>query len=133
MKIGFANGCFDCLHMGHRHFLKECLAQCDHLIVAVNHDASVRALKGPDRPYQPLMKRIDALLGYLHHAPGRKDCSVVPFMGDADKIIEALGPDLVFRGEDQFGVGRHITIPVVRILRIPGFSTTSQAQRREPI
>lgn len=38
MRIGFANGVFDCLHAGHIYMLKECRRHCDYLIVAVNHD-----------------------------------------------------------------------------------------------
>ncbi|MDR1254886.1 MAG: adenylyltransferase/cytidyltransferase family protein [Puniceicoccales bacterium] len=49
-SLVFTNGCFDLLHVGHVHFLKEAAAQADVLWVAVNSDASVRMLKGPTRP-----------------------------------------------------------------------------------
>src|SRR5438876_9982240 len=48
--IAFANGCFDVLHVGHVRYLQGAVAQADRLIVAVNDDRSVRALKGPGRP-----------------------------------------------------------------------------------
>jgi len=50
LTIAFANGCFDLLHVGHVRYLQGAAREADRLIVAVNADASVRALKGPDRP-----------------------------------------------------------------------------------
>jgi cytidyltransferase-like protein len=50
MKIGFTNGCFDVLHVGHVRLLGFARDHCDRLIVGLNSDASVRALKGPGRP-----------------------------------------------------------------------------------
>lgn len=49
-QVVFTNGCFDLLHVGHITYLQEAAALGDRLVVAVNSDASVRALKGPDRP-----------------------------------------------------------------------------------
>jgi len=49
-KIVFTNGCFDILHPGHIAYLNEAKAQGDLLVVGINSDASVRKLKGPDRP-----------------------------------------------------------------------------------
>src|SRR6266436_8599123 len=48
--IAFANGCFDLLHVGHVRYLQGAAAEADRLIVAVNDDESVCALKGPGRP-----------------------------------------------------------------------------------
>src|SRR5205823_671586 len=49
-RVAFTNGCFDVLHAGHVQYLQEARAQADLLVVALNSDASVRALKGPGRP-----------------------------------------------------------------------------------
>ena len=49
-KIIFTNGCFDILHRGHLHYLKECKTMGDILIVGLNSDQSVKKLKGPKRP-----------------------------------------------------------------------------------
>lgn len=49
-RLVFTNGCFDLLHVGHVRYLAAARALGDALVVAVNGDASVRALKGPDRP-----------------------------------------------------------------------------------
>lgn len=51
--VGFANGCFDILHVGHVRYLEGAKALVDRLIVAVNDDASVRGLKGEGRPVMP--------------------------------------------------------------------------------
>jgi rfaE bifunctional protein nucleotidyltransferase chain/domain len=48
--IAFANGCFDLLHVGHVRYLQGAAKEADRLIVAVNADETVRALKGPGRP-----------------------------------------------------------------------------------
>ncbi len=52
-RVAFTNGCFDVLHAGHVQYLQEARAQADLLVVGLNSDASVRALKGPDRPVNP--------------------------------------------------------------------------------
>ncbi len=62
-KIVFTNGCFDLLHAGHVAYLQQARALGDRLLVAVNDDASVRALKGPTRPLNPLADRQAVLAG----------------------------------------------------------------------
>ena len=57
--IAFANGCFDLLHVGHVRYLQAAAAEADRLIVAVNDDASVAALKGPGRPILPAADRAE--------------------------------------------------------------------------
>ena len=56
------NGCFDLLHSGHLHFLESASSLGDHLWIALNGDASIRALKGPSRPLQTQLERAYALL-----------------------------------------------------------------------
>ena len=48
--IAFANGCFDLLHVGHVRYLQAAAREADRLVVAINDDQSVSALKGPHRP-----------------------------------------------------------------------------------
>ena len=57
--LAFANGCFDLLHVGHVRYLQGAAAEADRLIVAVNDDASVDALKGPGRPILPAAARAE--------------------------------------------------------------------------
>ena len=63
-SVVFTNGCFDVLHPGHVRYLEQARALGDLLIVAVNSDGSVRRLKGPDRPVNPVEDRA-ALLAAL--------------------------------------------------------------------
>lgn len=60
-KLIFTNGCFDILHVGHVRCLQEARAMGDALAVALNGDASVRALKGPTRPINPEQDRAEVL------------------------------------------------------------------------
>ena len=59
--IVFTNGVFDLLHPGHVRYLAEARAQGDALIVGVNSDRSVRAIKGPTRPITPELERAEVL------------------------------------------------------------------------
>ena len=60
-RLVFTNGCFDLLHVGHVRYLQAARALGDALVVAVNGDASVRALKGPSRPVNPEADRAEVL------------------------------------------------------------------------
>ncbi len=62
-KLVFTNGCFDLLHVGHVRYLQAARALGDALLVAVNGDASVRALKGPTRPINSEADRAEVLAG----------------------------------------------------------------------
>jgi len=60
-RVVFTNGCFDLLHPGHIQSLEQARALGDALIVGINGDASVRELKGPDRPILPELERAEIL------------------------------------------------------------------------
>ncbi len=100
-KVGFTNGCFDILHYGHVNYLNQARARCDKLIVGLNHDASVRILKGPSRPVNDEMARATVMA-----ALGSVD--MVVFFGAAEKgqdntpcaLIDAIRPDVFFKGGD---------------------------------
>ncbi|HOG07104.1 MAG TPA: adenylyltransferase/cytidyltransferase family protein, partial [Syntrophales bacterium] len=62
-KIAFTNGCFDILHVGHVQYLEAARREADVLIVAVNSDASVRAIKGEKRPLVPEGERAAVVAG----------------------------------------------------------------------
>jgi D-beta-D-heptose 7-phosphate kinase/D-beta-D-heptose 1-phosphate adenosyltransferase len=95
LRIGFTNGCFDLVHPGHADLLAFARAGCDRLVVALNDDASVRRLKGPSRPVQPLLSRAAVLA-----AMAAVDL-VVPFAEDTPlALIEAIRPDLLVKGAD---------------------------------
>jgi D-beta-D-heptose 7-phosphate kinase/D-beta-D-heptose 1-phosphate adenosyltransferase len=93
--IVMTNGCFDILHVGHVSYLEEAKGLGDRLIVAVNDDASVRALKGPSRPIMPLDDRMAVLAGLA-----AVDW-VVPFSEDTPAaLIARLLPDVLVKGGD---------------------------------
>ena len=62
-RVIFTNGCFDLLHIGHVRYLEEAKSLGDILVVGVNSDASVRGLKGPNRPILPEEERAEILSG----------------------------------------------------------------------
>jgi len=94
-RIVMTNGCFDILHQGHVAYLEEAKALGDRLLVAVNDDASVAALKGSGRPINPVGDRMAVLAGLASVD------WVVPFGEDtpADLIGEIL-PDVLVKGGD---------------------------------
>jgi len=94
-SIAFANGCFDLLHVGHVRYLQGAAREADVLVVAVNDDASVAALKGDGRPILPAADRAEivAAVGGVAY--------VVVF-GDADvaRLLRRLRPDVHCKGTD---------------------------------
>jgi D-beta-D-heptose 7-phosphate kinase/D-beta-D-heptose 1-phosphate adenosyltransferase len=101
LKVGFTNGCFDILHYGHVNYLNHARGQCDRLIVGLNHDVSVKILKGPSRPVNDEVARA-TVMGAL----GAVDLVVLfgaEKTGDDNTpcaIIEKLQPDIFFKGGD---------------------------------
>jgi D-beta-D-heptose 7-phosphate kinase/D-beta-D-heptose 1-phosphate adenosyltransferase len=94
-RIVFTNGCFDILHAGHVAYLEEARALGDRLVVAVNDDASVRRLKGPGRPVNPLDRRMRVLSGLV-----AVDW-VVGFSEDTpEPLLGLLQPDVLVKGGD---------------------------------
>ena len=94
-RIVFTNGCFDILHAGHVTYLEEARALGSRLIVAINDDASVRALKGEGRPVISLAGRSRVLEGL--------SCVdwVVSFAEQTpEKLLEAIRPDVLVKGGD---------------------------------
>jgi D-beta-D-heptose 7-phosphate kinase / D-beta-D-heptose 1-phosphate adenosyltransferase len=95
LVVGFTNGCFDILHPGHVSLLAQARSQCDRLIVALNTDDSVRRLKGPTRPVNPLEARARVIAALRH-----VDC-VASFEADTPlELIRALRPDVLVKGAD---------------------------------
>lgn len=94
-RVVFTNGCFDILHAGHVHYLEQAREQGDRLIVAVNADASVTALKGPGRPINSVERRMAVLAGL-----GAVDW-VISFAEDTPReLLRLLEPDVLVKGGD---------------------------------
>jgi len=95
LKVGFTNGCFDILHKGHVAYLTQARAWCDRLIVGLNSDDSVRALKGDGRPVNDLESRALVLAGL---SPVDM---VAPFAEDTPlNLINAIRPEVLIKGAD---------------------------------
>lgn len=94
-RIVFTNGCFDILHAGHVAYLEEARGLGDRLVVAVNDDDSVRRLKGPGRPVNPLERRLRVLSGL------KAVDWVVGFAEDTpEALLAAVKPDVLVKGGD---------------------------------
>lgn len=93
--FSFANGCFDLLHVGHVRYLQGAAAEADRLIVAVNSDASVRGLKGPDRPVLSEADRAELVAAL-------RGVSYVVLFSDpnVERLLLLLKPDVHCKGTD---------------------------------
>jgi D-beta-D-heptose 7-phosphate kinase/D-beta-D-heptose 1-phosphate adenosyltransferase len=130
-RVVFTNGVFDLLHPGHLRYLRQARALGDVLVVGVNSDRSVRAIKGRGRPIMPESERAEIL--------DALDCvdAVVIFDEDTPhEVIAGLRPDVLVKGADWAEdaiVGRDIVEGhggrVVRIAIEPGHSTTAIVER----
>jgi D-glycero-beta-D-manno-heptose 1-phosphate adenylyltransferase len=93
--VALANGLFDLLHVGHLRYLEAAADEADVLVVAVNADASARALKGEGRPIVPEAERAELLAGLAC-----VDLVTVFREGDVVALLEALRPDVHCKGTD---------------------------------
>jgi len=119
-RVVFTNGCFDLLHPGHTRCLEEARKLGDVLIVAINSDRSVRALKGLDRPLQAEAERAEILaaLAAVDYVTIFDDESV---LGVVSRMLPSVlvkggdwGPNqVVGRAEVEAAGGRVVQIPVV--------------------
>jgi len=94
-KVVLANGCFDILHVGHVRYLEGARKLGDVLVVAINSDRSVRALKGDDRPILNENERV-ALVSALRCV----DHVVVFDEGDVTRVLDVLKPSVHAKGTD---------------------------------
>ena len=127
LVVGFTNGCFDIVHAGHISLLEDAKAQCDRLIVALNEDASVRALKGPTRPINSLENRVRVMeaIKYVDHVTAFGESTPL-------ELIKLVLPDVLIKGSDytvETAIGSDVVLAVggkVHLAQlIPGESTTA--------
>jgi rfaE bifunctional protein nucleotidyltransferase chain/domain len=129
-RIVFTNGCFDILHSGHVEILRKARASGDVLVVAINSDASVARLKGPNRPIIPEHERAELLDGF----------EMVDFVCSFDEgtpleAILKIHPDVLIKGADWTDniVGQHEVEDwggrVVALPLVEGCSTTGIVDR----
>jgi D-beta-D-heptose 7-phosphate kinase/D-beta-D-heptose 1-phosphate adenosyltransferase len=125
-RVVFTNGVFDILHPGHVRYLQTARSHGDALIVAINSDRSVRAIKGPERPVNPEAERAEVIT-----ALACVDAAVVFDEDTPHDIIAAIQPDVLVKGADWAHdkiVGRDIVEArggvVIRVKVEEGHSTT---------
>jgi len=129
--VVFTNGCFDLVHRGHIHLLRQAKALGDILIVGLNSDVSVKTIKGPDRPIMPEADRIE-LIAALEMV----DYVVVYSEPDPYHIIAAIKPNVLVKGGD-WSADKIIGADVVEqnggrgagVPYLPEFSTTQIIER----
>ena len=125
--IGFTNGCFDLIHPGHLSVIQKAKSLCDRLIVAVNSDVSIKAIKGTKRPIQNQNTRMTIL-----SALSAVDIVIKFDTKTPTDLIKKLQPDKFFKGSDYINT----EIPESKIVKayggevvfvdlIEGHSTTS--------
>ena len=129
--IVFTNGVFDLLHPGHVRYLRQARALGDALIVGINSDRSVRAIKGPSRPITPEDERAELIAALV--------CVDAAVIFDEDtpwQLIAALQPDVLVKGADWAAdeiVGRDIVeARGGKVVRVPiemGYATTGIIER----
>jgi D-glycero-beta-D-manno-heptose 1-phosphate adenylyltransferase len=95
LRVVWTNGCFDLLHVGHFRSVAAARALGDVLVVGINGDRSVRALKGPGRPLVPAGERAEVVA-----ALGAVDCVVVFDEPTPEAVLEQLQPDVHAKGAD---------------------------------
>ena len=125
-SVVFTNGCFDLLHIGHITLLEDARREGDRLVVGINSDASVSALKGPTRPIVAERERARILA-----ALAAVDAVVVFAEPTPIRVIEALRPDVIVKGgdytEDSIVGAKEVRSWGGRVKIVPlveGFSTT---------
>jgi D-beta-D-heptose 7-phosphate kinase / D-beta-D-heptose 1-phosphate adenosyltransferase len=131
LQIAFTNGCFDLLHAGHVDSLQRTKALGDILVVAINSDASIKKLKGPQRPLVRESQRASMLAELM--------CvDFVIVFDDATPLalVEAIEPDVLTKGIEYEGrevVGREVVErrggDVVLLPYVDGLSTTALVQK----
>ena len=132
-KIVFTNGCFDILHPGHVAYLEKASRLGDVLVVGLNSDASVRAIKGRDRPVNKERDR-----AYVLSALSFVDYVTIFGEDTPERIIKKLKPDVLVKGGDwkskdivggDFVRSRGGRVASIKFLK--GYSTTSLIKRME--
>jgi rfaE bifunctional protein nucleotidyltransferase chain/domain len=114
LTIAFANGCFDLLHVGHIRYLQAAAAEADRLVVAVNGDRSVAALKGAGQPVLTAADRAELVAAL-------RGVDYVVVFGDAtvERLLDRIRPDVHCKGTDY----TEDTVPERDIVRAYGGRT----------
>jgi rfaE bifunctional protein nucleotidyltransferase chain/domain len=120
--VALANGCFDVLHVGHVRYLDGAAAEADRLVVAINDDPSVTALKGPGRPIQSAAERAELVSAF-----GMVDYVVVFAEPTVARLLQVLRPDVHCKGTDYTVE----TVPEREVVRAYGGRTAIVGDPKE--
>ena len=129
LKVVITNGCFDILHRGHATYLMRAREQGDLLLLALNSDNSVKAVKGPNRPVNKEYDRafIMACLPFV-------DAVVIFDTPDCVELLSLLKPDIYVKGgdynidtinQDERKLLDKMGCKIKLLAHVPGYSTTS--------
>ena len=133
IKLAVTNGCFDLLHRGHVEYLDSARRSADALLVLINSDNSVRALKGPTRPVNDEYARAFVLSGLA-----AVDATVIFDSERCSAELSALAPDVYIKGGDytidtinaeERQVLQEVGSEIIFIPFVDGFSTTGTIDR----
>lgn len=94
-KIVFTNGCFDLVHLGHVDYLEKARNLGDKLVVGLNTDASIKGLKGEERPLQDELSRARIMASFLF-----VDAVVLFSESTPYNLIDLVQPDILVKGDD---------------------------------
>lgn len=127
-SVVFTNGVFDLVHNGHIHLLREARALGDRLVVGLNSDASVRRLKGQNRPVNCEQDRAEVLraIRYVDAV------EIFDTEADLERLVERIRPSVLAKGADYRGLavtGTYFAGRVEFIELLPGHSTTATIER----
>lgn len=128
--VGFTNGCFDLLHLGHLHSFMKAREACDVLFVGLNTDASVKRLKGEDRPInnEEMRSLLLASLDFIDYVVLFDEDTALP-------LIEKLRPDVIAKEGyplDRWPEGQFVKSyggQALELPRLEGFSSTNMINR----
>jgi rfaE bifunctional protein nucleotidyltransferase chain/domain len=113
-RIAFANGCFDILHPGHVRYLQAAKQQGDILVVGVNSDPSVAALKGPGRPLLPAAARAElvAALEPVDYVVLFDELNVEALLSELRPDVHCKGPDYTTETVPERALAKKLGIAV---------------------
>lgn len=130
--VVFTNGCFDLLHVGHLACLRAAKQAGHLLVVGVNSDASVRSLKGANRPIVPQAERAELVAGLEP-----VDLVVIFSEPTPEQVLRAVRPQVVVKGADyarpedlpEYGVLRELGVRVMLVPLVNDRSTSALLER----
>lgn len=112
--IGITSGAFDLVHPGHSSFFNDAKANCDHLIVIVASDRTIRELKGEEKPYVHELKRTGEVA-----SDESVDAVIISDEFAHETILQAIHANILFKGDDYFGTKVHGSEYVDLVMLIP--------------